>query len=66
MKDVKSIKAFLNDDQILDCLILFEDRKMDASRKLQGYLSGKYNVSVLAACNILTTIKNELDAPKNR
>ena len=60
MKNTKALKDFVTDDQILECLILFECRKMEAAKLLASYMFPKWRVSTLEAVKILINIQNEL------
>lgn len=59
MINTEALKAFATDDQILECLILFEERKMDAAKLLAYYMLPKWHVSTLEAVNILIDVQKE-------
>lgn len=59
MTNTKALKDFATDDQILECLILFEARKMDAAKMLATYMFPKWKVSTLEAVNILMAVQKE-------
>lgn len=59
MTNTKALKAFATDEQILGCLILFEERKMDAAKLLASYMFPKWQVSTLEAVKILMNVQKE-------
>ena len=62
MKHIKVLKDFATDEQILECLILFEERKMDAAKLLASYMFPKWQITTLEAVNILTNVQKEMSA----
>lgn len=54
-----ALKSFLTDEQILECMILFETRKIDAARKLSAYMFPKWNITTIDAIEILKAIQKE-------
>ena len=60
MKHTETLKSFITDDQILECLIMFSNnRKMEASRLLSYYLLNKWQITTLEAVSILQNIQKE-------
>ncbi len=60
-KTVNELKRFdITDDQILDVLILFESRQMDAAKQLRALMFDKWNISTLHAHTIIVELKKEL------
>lgn len=62
MKSANALKAFITDDKIIECLILFESRKMDAAKLLCSYMANKWQITTLQAVEILTKIKQEIES----
>ena len=62
MKHIKVLKDFATDEQILECLILFEERKMDAAKLLASYMFPKWQITTLEAVNILMNVQKEMSA----
>lgn len=60
MDTIKSLKLYLTDEQILECLILFEKRKIDAAKKLCAYLYPKRIIPTLEGVKILTELQKEI------
>ena len=60
MNTIKTLKLYLTDEQILECLILFENRKMDAAKMLCAYLYPKRIISTLEGVKILTELQKEI------
>jgi hypothetical protein len=61
MTTSKALKDFLSDDEILEVLIMFQDRKMDAAKKLALLMFPKWNISTLDAVKILQALQNEIN-----
>ncbi len=62
MTNIKALKSFVSDDQILECLILFETRQMDAGKLLSSYMAPKWsNISTLDAVKILSSVQKEFN-----
>ncbi len=59
MKNTKLLKDFATDEQILECLILFEERKLEASKLLATYMFPKWRVTTLEALGILQNVYKE-------
>lgn len=60
MENTKKLQKFVTDEQILECLILFDNgRKMEASRILVSYLFEKWQVETLEAFGILQNVHKE-------
>lgn len=60
MKYTKALKDFVTEEQILECLIMFEQiRRMDAARLLASYMSSKWQVTTLEAYTILENVYKE-------
>lgn len=66
MTNTKALKAFATDDQILECLILFEERKMEAAKLLASYMFPKWQVTTLEAVKILMNVQKEMSASHDR
>lgn len=66
MKHIKALRDFATDEQILECLILFEERKMDAAKLLASYMFPKWQITTLEAVNILTNVQKEMSASHDR
>ena len=61
MTNLKAIKDFgITEDQLLDLLILYENRKMEASKKLVSLLFDKWRITTLDAVKIIEALKKEL------
>lgn len=59
MKTIELVKKVCTDEQILECLILFEKRKLEASKRIAGYLWPKYKFTTLEAYELLRQLKDE-------
>ncbi len=59
MENTKALKAFATEEEILECLILFEERKMEAAKLLASYMFPKWQVSTLEAVKILLAVQKE-------
>lgn len=66
MKNTAALQSLITDEQILECLILFETRRMDASKLLAAYLYDKWQISTINAHGILLNIKKEWDGEKEQ
>lgn len=57
----KALKDFATEEQILECLILFEQvRKMEAAKLLAVYMFPKCQVTTLEAYKILEKVYQEM------
>ncbi len=59
MTNTKALRAFATDEQILECLILFEERKMEAAKLLAAYVFPKWKITTLEAVRILLNVYKE-------
>ena len=60
MTNTNALKDFATEEQILECLILFEQvRKMEAAKLLASYMFPKWQVSTLEAFGILQNVYKE-------
>ncbi len=66
MKNTNALKAFATDEQILECMLLFESNKLDAAKLLAAYMFPKWQVSTLEAITILMNIQKEWSISYNR
>ena len=57
--DLKRLRWYLTDDQVLEVLVLFETRQMEAARRLVELLKGKRTLTVLEAVKVLEGISNQ-------
>lgn len=53
----EQIRKYVTDEQLLECLILFEKRKIDASKMLSSYMFPKYKATTLECVKILTNLQ---------
>jgi len=60
MTNTEALRAFVTDEELLECLILFEAKKIDASKLLASYMFPKWQVTTLEAFGILTNVKKEI------
>jgi hypothetical protein len=60
MSKAKLIRGVISDDQIMDCLIMFEDRKIDAARMFSALLYPKIQLTTLNALKFLFELQEEL------
>jgi hypothetical protein len=63
MKATNEFRKFATDEQILECLILFETRKMDAAKLLSAYVAPKWGITTLEAVAFLKKMAEELNQP---
>lgn len=63
MTNTKALQRFLSDEQILEVLVKFQDRKIDACRLLQAYLDEKWQLTTIQAMGILQRIHLEWATP---
>jgi len=56
---VNDLREILTDDEILNVLILFQSRKIDACRALSYAVFPKWNITVLEAMSILQKLNND-------
>lgn len=62
MPVIRSLEKFITQEQILECLIKYENnRKMEAAKLLQYYMINKWIVTVLEAVNLLKAAYNEIN-----
>ncbi len=66
MKNTKLLKDFATDEEILECLILFEERKLEASKLLATYMFPKWRVTTLEAFGILQNVHKEWSVSNDR
>jgi hypothetical protein len=67
MKNTKALKYFATEEQILECLILFEQvRKMEAAKLLASYMFPKWQVTTLEAFGILQNVYKEWSGSNDR
>ena len=60
MTNTNALKDFATEEQILECLILFEQvRKMEAAKLLASYMFPKWQVTTLEAFGILQNVYKE-------
>lgn len=59
-ENTKALQRFLTDEQILEVMLLFENRKMEACRLLREYLFDKWQITMIQAVCILQNIQKEL------
>jgi hypothetical protein len=59
MTNTTALRKFATDEQILECLIMFEHRKMDAAKMLSSYVFPKWQITTIDAVKILTNIQKE-------
>lgn len=59
MKKTKALRNFLTDDQILEVLIKFETRKVEACGMLKEMIFDKWQITTLQAMGILQNIQKE-------
>jgi hypothetical protein len=62
MTNTKALQGLVKDEEILECLIMFEKRKLEAAKMLAGYLFPKWRVTNLEALGILQNIDKEWSA----
>jgi len=59
-ENTKALQRFLTDEQILEVMLLFENRKMEACLLLREYLFDKWQITMIQAVGILQNIQKEL------
>ena len=60
MTNTEALKAFATDEQILECLVLYDGlRKMEAAKLLSAYMHPKWMVTTLEAYGILQNVYKE-------
>ncbi len=59
-RNIRALQRFLTDEQILEVMIRFETRKIDACKMFQEMMFDKWQMSVLEAMGILQNIQKEL------
>ncbi len=63
MKETNVLRKHLKDDEILDLVILFQTRRMEAAKTLSAILNLKHIPANTLGChNLLLTITKELNA----
>lgn len=56
----EALKDFATDDQILECLIIFEEgRQLEAARLLSAYMSPKWRMPPFQSAKILIAVHEE-------
>lgn len=61
MNKIESLKSFLTDDQILECLVLFDDSKIEGSKLLRSFLFDKWRITTVEAIKIMQDIHSEFN-----
>jgi hypothetical protein len=59
MKNTQALKRFLSTDQILDILVKFDTRKMEAVEMLQEALGNQWRITKLEGMGILSNVAKE-------
>lgn len=59
----EAMLSFVTDEQLLECLILYETRKMDAAKLLKEYMFPKWQVTTLEAVRMLMNCYTEFQQP---
>lgn len=59
MKNTQALRQFLSTDQILDILVKYDTRKMEAVEMLREALGDKWKITKLEGMCILLTISKE-------
>lgn len=59
MTKTEALRGFLSDDEILDVVILYKSRKMEAAKNLASLMFPKWQISTLEAVNILEEVSKE-------
>lgn len=54
-----AMRDFITDEQLLECLILFETSKMDAAKLMIAYMGDKWSPTTLQAVRILENLSQE-------
>jgi len=58
--NIQALQSFITDEQILEVMIKFEARKVEACKMLQEMMFDKWRITVLEAMGILQSIQKEL------
>ena len=58
--NIQALQSFITDEQILEVMIKFETRKVEACKMLQEMMFDKWRITVLEAMGILQNIQKEL------
>lgn len=58
--NIQALKSFISDEQILEVMIKFETRKIEACKMLQEMMFDKWRITILEAMGILQNIAKEL------
>jgi len=66
MKNTEALKKFATDEEIMECLILFQERKLEASKLLAVYMFPKWQVTTLEALGILQNVYKEWSSSNDR
>ena len=61
MTNTELLKGFLKDDEILETLIVFKERKMKGCETLKALLFPKWKITTLEAMGILQKVEKEFD-----
>lgn len=59
MKNTQALRKFLTSDQILDILVKYDTRKMEAVEMLQEALGDKWRITKLEGMGILSNVSKE-------
>ncbi|MFZ1786848.1 MAG: hypothetical protein WAT92_00995 [Saprospiraceae bacterium] len=62
MTKTEALKGFINDEQILEVLIKFETRKLDACGLLQEYMFPKWQITKLEAMQMILDVQKEFQS----
>lgn len=60
MTNIQALQSFITDEQILEVMIKFETRKVEACKMLQKMLFDKWQITMFEAMGILQNIQKEL------
>ena len=66
LSKTETLRDFLTDEQIMEVLILAENRKMEAARLLAAYMDHKWRLTTLEAVKLLCAIMREWDEKDNK
>ena len=61
MKNIDALRRFINDEQILEVLIEFEESKLNACKTLQGMMFDKWHITVTEAFGIIQNVQAEFN-----
>jgi len=62
----EAIRDFLTDEQIMEVLILAENRRMEAARLMAEYMDTKWRLTTLEAVKLLCAIMREWEEKDNK